>query len=209
MEVTPALYNAPSVCEGSWLMFSQDDEGQQGWVLAVVLGLTGAVVALVLAVAIVQARGASGLAPAAASPAPAASPASAPVALVVPTPVSVLAEVPATAVRDDAGSVKVERDLVKFYFASGQSDLAEGAADALVGLVRASGRGSQFVVSGFHDASGDPVRNAELARRRALSVRDALVRLGVPQQQIELRKPESVASAATDPESRRVEITLR
>lgn len=186
-------------------MFSQDDEVQQGWVLAVVLGLTSAVVALVLAVAIVQARGASGLAPAAASSAPAASPASAPAASVVPVP----PEVPATPARDDAGSVKVERDLVKFYFASGQSDLAEGAADALVGLVRASGRGSQFVVSGFHDASGDPVRNAELARRRALSVRDALVRLGVPQQQIELRKPESVAAAATDPESRRVEITLR
>ena len=78
-----------------------------------------------------------------------------------------------------------------------------------MGLVRASGRNGKFVVSGFHDTSGDPARNAELAKRRAMSVRDALIGLGVAEQQIELRKPESIAAAATDPEARRVEITLR
>ena len=195
-------------------MFSQGDEGQQGLVLTVVLGLVGFVVALVLMLAIDTSLGVRPPAAARTVTLPSA-----------PVPVPVMAAPPAGATsapslsvaqtalanqaREDAASVKVEREVVKFYFASGQADLAAGAADALTGLVRVAGKSRKFVVSGFHDASGDPVRNAELARRRALSVRDALTRLGVREQQIELRKPESVAAAGTDPEARRVEITLQ
>lgn len=193
-------------------MFSQGDEGQQGLVLTVVLGLAGFVVALVLMLAIATSLGVRP--PAVART---VTPPSAPVPVMAATPagatsapsLSVAQTALSNQAREDAASVKVEREVVKFYFASGQADLAAGAADALTGLVRAAGKSRKFVVSGFHDASGDPVRNAELARRRALSVRDALTRLGVREQQIELRKPESVAAAGTDPEARRVEITLQ
>ncbi|WP_341906359.1 OmpA family protein [Polaromonas sp. YR568] len=194
-------------------MFSQDDESPQRVALTVVGLVVGAMVLSVLAFAMRVPAASRAPAPSSA-PAPAAEVAMPSIPAVAPTP-------PATGdtptqqsaqsmqAQTDAASVKVERNVVKFYFASGRSDLAAGAADALVGLVRASGPNGKFVVSGFHDTSGDPARNAELAKRRAVSVRDALVGLGVTEQQIELRKPESIAAAATDPEARRVEITLR
>ncbi len=199
-------------------MFSQSDEGQQGLVLMVVLGLVGFVVALVLALAIAtpvvdrSLAGAPAVAlPSGPVPAVAAAPGGASPVSSAPSAPSLSAAQTAQAeqAREDAASVKVEREVVKFYFASGQAELAAGAADALTGLVRAAGNSRKFVVSGFHDASGDPVRNADLARRRAASVRDALIRLGVREQQIELRKPESVAATGTNPEARRVEITLQ
>jgi K(+)-stimulated pyrophosphate-energized sodium pump len=65
------------------------------------------------------------------------------------------------------------------------------------------------VVSGFHDASGDPVRNAELARQRALAVRDALKAAGVTEDRIELRKPQELVGGADAAEARRVEVALR
>ncbi len=188
-------------------MFSQDDEGPQRVALTVVGLVVGAMVLSVLVFAM--------RVPAASrAPAPAADVAMPSIPAVTPTPPATgdtpaQQSAPSMQSQADAASVKVERDVVKFYFASGRSDLAAGAADALVGLVRAAGRNGKFVVSGFHDASGDPALNAELAKRRALSVRDALIGLGVAEQQIELRKPESIAAAATDPEARRVEITLR
>ena len=62
-------------------------------------------------------------------------------------------------------------------------------------------------VSGFHDAKGDPAKNAELAKQRAMAVRDALKAAGIAEDRIELQKPE-VTSAGTDAEARRVEVTL-
>lgn len=69
--------------------------------------------------------------------------------------------------------------------------------------------GSRLVLSGYHDASGDAVANAELARQRAFAVRDALIAAGIPEQRIELAKP-IVAMGGSDPTlARRVEVTLR
>src|SRR6187551_1683631 len=53
---TAALYNGLSfcdgLCDGSGAMFSQDDEGQQGLVLVVVLGLIAFVVTLVIGISL-------------------------------------------------------------------------------------------------------------------------------------------------------------
>ena len=106
-------------------------------------------------------------------------------------------------------SVTVEYGVVKFYFASGQSDLAVGASDALAGLIKGASGGRKLVISGFHDATGDAAKNAALARLRALAVRDALTAAGVPEQQIELKQPEAMAASGSDAEARRVEVSLQ
>ncbi len=109
----------------------------------------------------------------------------------------------------DAASVKVELDVVKFYFAPGKADLADGAGAALAGLVKAAGGGRRLMVSGSHDATGDAVKNAGLARKRALAVRGALLAAGVAPRQIEIGKPELATGGGSDAEARRVEISLQ
>ena len=56
----------------------------------------------------------------------------------------------------------------------GKADLAAGANEALADVVKGVAEGKMAVVSGFHDATGDAALNAELAKQRALAVRDAL-----------------------------------
>ena len=109
----------------------------------------------------------------------------------------------------DAASVKTEGGVVKFYFASGKADLAVGGKDALVDVVKGVMGGKKAVISGYVDGSGDPVKNAELAKLRAFAVRDLLKIIGVPEGQIELKKPEDIKAGATSAEEgRRVEVTL-
>ncbi len=186
-------------------MFSGGDEGQQGLVLTVVSALVALVVALVMGVAVHHRKplmpSAKGIeiASAAVSPGPPAS----------ASPAHSLTAVQAAQAASDAASVTVERDVVKFYFASGKADLAAGAGEALAGMVSAAKSGRMLVISGFHDATGDARKNAELARQRAQAVHSALKALGVAEQQIDLKKPEQRLGNGSNAEARRVEITLR
>lgn len=113
----------------------------------------------------------------------------------------------AAASSDDA-SVVVENGVVKFYFASGKADLAAGALVALGDAIAAAKAGKRLVLSGFHDATGDPAFNAELAKKRALAVRDALVGAGVAENSLELKKPEQTTGTGNDAEARRVEVMI-
>ncbi|MBA4213823.1 MAG: hypothetical protein C0449_12170 [Polaromonas sp.] len=113
----------------------------------------------------------------------------------------------AAASSDDA-SVVVENGVVKFYFASGKADLAAGALVALGDAIAAAKAGKRLVLSGFHDATGDPAFNAELAKKRALAVRDALVGAGVAETSLELKKPEQTTGTGNDAEARRVEVMI-
>ncbi|MDQ3060506.1 MAG: OmpA family protein [Pseudomonadota bacterium] len=176
-------------------MFSQDDDSQQRVALFLIFGLVALVIASVLGFGVHTAR----KAPAAAAPvALATEPAS-------PQPASVN-EVQAAS---DAASVKVEQGLVKFYFASGKADLATGASEALAEMVHSAQAGRKLVISGFHDATGGAAQNAELAKQRALAVRDALMAAGVAEGQIELKKPEEITGSGSNAEARRVEITVQ
>ena len=64
------------------------------------------------------------------------------------------------------------------------------------------------MVSGFHDVTGDAALNAELAKQRALAVRDALKGLVVAEDKIELKKPEETTATGSNAEARRVEVVL-
>jgi len=130
--------------------------------------------------------------------APAAHGAAAPAAVAV-VAVPVIVEV---------ASFKVDGGVVKFYFDTGKTDLAGGAADALVDVVKGVAGGKKAVISGYHDATGDPVANAELAKQRAFKVRDTLKSIGVPEDKIELKKPEQLTGTGPNAEARRVEVRL-
>lgn len=197
-------------------MFSQDDEGQQGLVLALVLGLIVFVITLAVGISLhrlhrAQPSGPSPVPVVSAAPVPSPAPAaSTPPAVAEPaaSAASAPSAIQASQAAADAASVKVEQGVVRFYFASGSADLAAGAIGAMSDLVKAAKGGRTLLISGFHDATGDAAKNAALAKQRAVAVRDALKAAGVPERQIELKKPEQLAGG-NDAEARRVEISLQ
>ncbi len=101
--------------------------------------------------------------------------------------------------------------LVKVYFAVDQAVFVD--EDNLVVLrtkqVLAEKPVAIVLLSGFHDASGDPGRNAHLAQLRAVAVRDVLVAGGVPALRVKLRRPESTLGSGSPEEGRRVEIRVQ
>jgi len=177
-------------------MSSQSDDEQLGLVFGLVFAIVAVVIALVIAVALHR-PGAATL-PLMPAPAPAD-----PSGAAVPSPAQ------SAQAASDAASITVEYGVVKFYFASGKAELAPGAGEALVDVVRAAKGGKTVVIAGFHDSKGNAALNAALARERALAVRDALRAAGVADSRISLQKPEQMAGSGSAAEARRVEITLR
>ena len=170
-------------------MAAQTDDDNQGIALGIVFGIVALVVVSVLGASVYKSRHhAADKAPAAVAAAPAAM------------------EAPAVA---DGASIKVENGVVKFYFASGKADVATGAKEALADAVAAVAAGKTLVISGFHDASGDPAKNAELAKLRAFAVRDAITAPGVAPEKIELKKPEDATASGPADEARRVEVSIQ
>lgn len=161
-------------------MGSQDDDNT-GLVLGLLFGLITLVIAFVIGIAAL--RGVT-------KPAP------------VATPVAAVAA-------DADASIQVQDGLVTFFFASGQATLAGGANEALADVVKAVAAGKKAVLSGFHDASGDPAKNVELAKQRAFAVRDALTALGISADKIELKKPENTLATGADKQARRVEVAVQ
>lgn len=190
-------------------MSTQDDDKQsQGVVWAVLIGVVLLAVSLAIGMGLYRtSRGAA--------TAPAAATTGAPMA---PAPVSgsgggfspgvAAAGAGIGAAVADGPSIKVEDGVVKFYFASGSDELARGAAEALGDVVRGVAAGKKAVISGFHDVTGDPARNEELAKQRALRVRDALTALGIGEDKLDLRKPAVTTADGSNAEARRVEVTL-
>jgi outer membrane protein OmpA-like peptidoglycan-associated protein len=174
-------------------MFSQDDEST-GVALGIVFGLIFLVISLVVGIGIhhnnksAKAKTAAG---AVAAPAVAATTA------------------PAAAIPADGASVKVENGVVKFYFASGKTELAQDGAQALVDILTAAKSGKKVGISGYVDPSGDAAKNAEIAKQRAFAVRDLLTQSGVPADQIVLVRPNDIKAGATSAaEGRRVEVFM-
>ena len=167
---------------------SSDDDSQQRFALGFLFGLIALIVSTVLGVVVYK----RGIADAPKAPAAA-----------------VVAAGGAAVVVEDVASVVVEGGVVKFYFATAKAELAAGANEALVEVVKGVIEGGKMAtVSGFHDATGDAALNVELAKRRALAVRDALKALGVAEEKVELKKPEATQGTGSNAEARRVEVVL-
>jgi outer membrane protein OmpA-like peptidoglycan-associated protein len=96
------------------------------------------------------------------------------------------------------------------FFASGAAALPDDAAAAVAAIKTAADAapGRKLVLSGFHDATGDPAKNAELAKERAKAVRAALQAAGIDAARLALRKPESTTGDGDEKQARRVEVRL-
>ena len=99
----------------------------------------------------------------------------------------------------------------ELYFDLGKADLPADAQTKLAAIVDATkvNGASHVVVSGYHDASGDPVANAELAKQRAIAVRDALTAAGLAADRIQLEKPQETIGGSDPAQARRVEVSVR
>lgn len=168
---------------------SSSDDGQERFALGFLFALITLILSTVIGVVVYK----SGMPPASATT----------------TDVAVNAANTAAPVNVGNGaSVRVEDGIVKFYFASGMAEIATGANEALADVVAGVATGKKAIISGFHDDTGSAAINAELAKQRAFTVRDALLALGVAEADIELNKPEQMQGSGDNAQARRVEVVL-
>ena len=163
-------------------MFDQEDS-ELGVVIAVVFGVIALVISLVIGVGVyrLNASGAAaGLAPAA-------------------------GDVMYTEVEEEG------EPLVKLYFALGETALPADATariDSVIEALQAAPE-KKALLSGFHDETGTAAVNAEVARKRAIAVREALIIAGIPAQRVLLRRPAVTLGGADAAEARRVEVRVQ
>ncbi len=174
---------------------SSDDESQQNFILAFLMGLIALVIFFVIGIVLYQRSHV-------------AAPAPQPMAAAAPTTTLAVVTETVTVVIPDGASIRVVGGVVNFYFATASADLAPGAAESLAAVIKGVEGGRKAVVSGFHDTTGDAATNEALAKKRAETVRDVLTGLGVPADKVELQKPAVTAGSGNDAEARRVEVKL-
>ncbi len=99
------------------------------------------------------------------------------------------------------------------YFNTSSATLEGEQAKGMAQLVAsmAANPAATVTISGYHSASGEVAANQELAKQRAIAVRDSLVAGGVATERVLLEKPVQVESnlAGEDPAARRVEVTVK
>ena len=168
---------------------SSDDDSQQRFALGFLFAIIALVVSTVVGTVVYK----RGIAHAPKASAAAAAPAATNVPVVI---------------QEDVASVVVDNGVVKFYFASGKAEVAEGGNAALADVVKGVADGKRAVVSGYHDATGSVEVNQELSKQRAKAVQAALIALGVAEDKVELKKPEQMQASGSNAEARRVEVIL-
>lgn len=130
----------------------------------------------------------------------------------VPTPVPQVEVAPAPAPAP-APMEAAPMDLPKaeLFFDVGQSAMPANTGAALAPIVAylAANPMAMAAVAGFHDPTGDAAANEELAKNRAIGVRDALMMSGVAEERIVLDKPVVTTGDGSLEAARRVEVTIR
>ena len=159
----------------------QEDDDNQNLVLGILFGIIALVVGLVIGLS-VYVTGQNR------APAPVAA---------------VVAEEPEIA--------EVGEPLVKFYFESGKAELPAGAPDELAKVIAKLNEDPSKLVllSGYHDETGGAAVNAEVAKDRAVAVKDALVAAGLAADKVKMRKPAVTLGGAAAAEARRVEVRVQ
>lgn len=159
----------------------QEDDDNQNLVLGILFGIIALVVGLVIGLS-VYVTGQNR------APAPVAA---------------VMAEEPEIA--------EVGEPLVKFYFESGKAELPAGAPEELAKVIAKLNEDPSKLVllSGYHDETGGAAVNAEVAKDRAVAVKDALVAAGLAADKVKMRKPAVTLGGADPAEARRVEVRVQ
>ena len=98
-------------------------------------------------------------------------------------------------------------------FATGSAALPGDAETNLAAIITQlkANTAAKAAISGYHSASGSLAVNQELAKQRALAVRDALGKSGIAADRVLMEKPvqADASLAGNDPQARRVEVSLR
>jgi photosynthetic reaction center cytochrome c subunit len=104
-------------------------------------------------------------------------------------------------------------EVVIVYFGVASTALHEGTPRVLAVLVEKlkASPAAKATISGYHSATGDAAQNHDLARNRAVAVRDALKSAGIAEDRVVLEKPlaEQANVVGEDPRARRVEISVK
>lgn len=95
----------------------------------------------------------------------------------------------------------------KVLFEVGQDGLTDTARQVIADAAKllTAQPGAKVSLSGFADKTGNADKNLDLAKQRALAVRDALKAAGVSEDRIEMKKPEFTVGGV-EADARRVEI---
>ena len=106
---------------------------------------------------------------------------------------------------------EVGEPLIKLYFDSGKAELPANAAEEVAKVVaKLQEEPAKLVlISGYHDETGGAAVNAEVAKARALAVKDALIGAGIPADKVNLRKPAITLGGGEAAEARRVEVRVQ
>jgi photosynthetic reaction center cytochrome c subunit len=101
--------------------------------------------------------------------------------------------------------------VVLFFAVASFALPADGKAslDPVVAALQAN-PGAKAKISGYHSATGDLARNQDLAKKRAMTVRDALKKAGVSEERLVLDKPLQTEAnvAGEERAARRVEVKI-
>jgi OmpA-OmpF porin, OOP family len=129
-------------------------------------------------------------------------------AVPAPAPQAEMAPAPAPAPVEAAPAVAPKAEL---FFDTAQTALPADAGTALAAVIDYlnANPASMAVVSGYHDPTGDKALNEELAKNRALAVRDALMAAGIAEGRIDMQKPIETTGDGSLEAARRVEVTVR
>lgn len=106
---------------------------------------------------------------------------------------------------------EVGEPLIKLYFDSGKAELPANAAEEVAKVVaKLQEEPAKLVlISGYHDETGGAAVNAEVAKARALAVKDALIAAGISADKVNLRKPAITLGGGEAAEARRVEVRVQ
>lgn len=117
-----------------------------------------------------------------------------------------IAEVP-----QDATPLRVaEADTTKVYFELGDASIDQEDRQRIADMAQSARSSDRSVaITGYTDRTGNELQNAELAKNRAMAVREALVDEGVQEERIVMDPPRNVTGEGTDDDARRVDIDMR
>jgi outer membrane protein OmpA-like peptidoglycan-associated protein len=115
-----------------------------------------------------------------------------------------------TATKSKPMPAKAEPASVHVLFDKGKATLDTAAMRQLrIASAAYVGIGTQIVITGYADKTGNAAANVELAKKRAQAVRDELVGLGVEAKRIVLQPPVDVTGPGPDNEARRVDVVVK
>jgi membrane fusion protein, multidrug efflux system len=93
------------------------------------------------------------------------------------------------------------------HFASGKATLDADAEKVISNTAKSlKGLASTIIITGYTDKNGGVDANVELAKRRALAVRDAFIQAGIPAAALRLQPPTQLTGSGSDADARRVDI---